>query len=619
MSPSEEMPELPFPGYLRAGTVEELRSRGCLVIRAADRPVAVFDDRGTPRAIDNRCPHLGFPLSRGSIRDGIITCPWHNARFDAASGCTFDLWADDVPAFDVQVRDGVIWVASHPRGADPAAAALLRLREGMEHNLSLICAKAVLALDGHGVAVTDVVREAALFGSEGRDDWSAGLTILTAMANILPALSARSGYLALFSGIRHVASDCDGRPARRERRPLDGSDASLPRLGQWLEYWTLVRHRDAAERTLLTAVERGASPAELAAMVFTAATGRFFADGGHMLDFCNKAFELLDLIGWEQAPRVLPAVVRPLVAARGSEETNAWRYPLDLVPLVHEADGRLVRALQEGQGCDWAGEESLADAILGDSPRQILDAIVEAARDGARPHQLGKALAYAAALRVARFGPTNELSDWIAALHTFTYCNAIHQVLKRFRHEPSLPAPAPPPAPEVGAGADACGGPAVPAAHRIARGVLHGAMAVYLDRFLNVPPTRLPGERESATEVTVEGPEAQLEHLLQLFDARQNGDAPARLVHHYLESGHPAAALIEALATAVVREDADFHTYQMLEASLRQYEEWGDTRPGRNILIALTRYIAAHSPTQRAALQTATTALRLHRGEELHD
>jgi nitrite reductase/ring-hydroxylating ferredoxin subunit len=37
---------------------------------------------------------MGFLLDRGSVEDGVLTCHWHHARFDLASGCTFDLWAD---------------------------------------------------------------------------------------------------------------------------------------------------------------------------------------------------------------------------------------------------------------------------------------------------------------------------------------------------------------------------------------------------------------------------------------------------------------------------------------------------------------------------------------------
>jgi hypothetical protein len=36
-------------------------------------------------------------------------------------------------------------------------------------------------------------------------------------------------------------------------------------------------------------------------------------------------------------------------------------------------------------------------------------------------------------------------------------------------------------------------------------------------------------------------------------------------------------------------------------------------------LIAVARYLAAHSPTERAVLQTADIAQRLMRGGELHE
>ena len=36
------------------------------------------------------CPHEGYPLSQGVVREGVLTCRWHNWKFDAASGeCLF--------------------------------------------------------------------------------------------------------------------------------------------------------------------------------------------------------------------------------------------------------------------------------------------------------------------------------------------------------------------------------------------------------------------------------------------------------------------------------------------------------------------------------------------------
>jgi hypothetical protein len=77
-------------------------------------------------------------------------------------------------------------------------------------------------------------------------------------------------------------------------------------------------------------------------------------------------------------------------------------------------------------------------------------------------------------------------------------------------------------------------------------------------------------------------------------------------------------ALIATLARALLREDAGFHAYQVLDAGVRQFGEWGNTNEGRHILIAVARYLAAHSPTERAELQTADIAQRLMRGGELH-
>ena len=41
---------------------------------------------GTIASVPLVCPHQGLPLSDDPDADGIITCPWHGYRFDAATG-----------------------------------------------------------------------------------------------------------------------------------------------------------------------------------------------------------------------------------------------------------------------------------------------------------------------------------------------------------------------------------------------------------------------------------------------------------------------------------------------------------------------------------------------------
>jgi nitrite reductase/ring-hydroxylating ferredoxin subunit len=318
--------------FVRAGSLEELKAKGRLVAHGPHRPILVVHDKDRIFALDNRCPHMGFPLDRGSVEDGTLTCHWHHARFDLASGCTFDLWADDVPTCPVEVRDGEVWVRpifGHP---DPAAHWCQRLDDGLAHILGLVIAKAVHGQIAAGVPPLDVVRQVTLFGIQNRDSWGVGLTILTALANLLPVLPEEETYLALFHGARRVAADCHGEAPRRRRAAL-ASRPDVATLKRWLRRWTTVRHREAAERTLLTAVAAGASPAALADLLLTANTDRAFADEGHSLDFTNKAFECLDLIGWEHADAVLPTVLGQMVAVR------------------HQAKrARLVRSRRTGYG-----------------------------------------------------------------------------------------------------------------------------------------------------------------------------------------------------------------------------------------------------------------------------
>jgi hypothetical protein len=537
---------------------------------------------------------MGFPLERGSVEDGILTCHWHHARFDLESGCTFDPWADDVPTCPVEIRGGEVWVKTTFGHADPAAHWRRRLADGLAHDLSLVIAKALQGELAAGVPRADIVRQVALFGAQNRDGWATGLTILTALANLLPLLPEEDAYLALFHGARRVAADCDGEAPRRERAPL-GSRPDAATLKGWLRRWTKVRHREAAERTLLTAIAGGAPPALLADILLAAETERAFADSGHSLDFLNKAFECLDLIGWEHAASVLPTLVGQMVAARGAEESTPWRQPVDLVALCEEAASELPALFAAGRGVPgWSDHTRLAEELLGDDPVGIIEALKAAIRAGAAPADLGRSLAYAAALRVARFGNSNEHSDWETAHHVFTYANAVDRMLTRI-------------------------GPAnMDGQFTAMRAVLHGAMANYLARYLNVPPARLPGEGGDDLDGLPADAGMIRAALLDAFDRQRQVDLAAKLVARHLTLGHKPQALIATLAHAVLREDAGFHAYQMLEAGIRQFTAWGNTDEGRRILIAIARYLAAHSPTERAALQTADIAQRLMRGGELH-
>jgi len=572
--------------FVKAARMADLERKGCMVLQVEGHTIALFLHQGSLYAIDNRCPHMGFPLDRGTLQDGVLTCHWHHARFDLASGGTFDPWADDVRSFPVRVEGDEVWIDPSPR-ADEQARQLQRLEDGLQRNIRLVIAKSVIALvekeeNGHGPLQTGLS-----FGARSRrDGWSMGLTILTCAANLLRSLNAHDRARALYHGLSAVAQDCDGQPPRVPMRPLPVLSTGPDPLKRWFRRYIEVRDAEGAERCLISALRGGGDPAQIADLLFAAATDHRYLSTGHVLDFTNKALEALDVVGWQHAEAVLPSLVLNYATADRMEESNAWRHPVDLVAILHAAFERLSDALEAGarRQVVWGGRTALIPVLLGEDPRAIADALLTALREGATLQALGGAVAYAAALRIARFHTANEFGDWDTVLHTFTFANAVFQGLRR--------APSP----------------------ELARGLFDAAMSIYLDRFLNVPVARLPEGGPGPAQDRM-----MLDELLTTFDRRHQVDEAGLLVARYLASGAGAGPLLATLGHALFREDRDFHTIQALEAAFRVYALTEDPAEKAHVLIAAARYLAAHAPTPRAQGQTFQIAYRLHRGERIYE
>jgi nitrite reductase/ring-hydroxylating ferredoxin subunit len=582
--------------YQRIATVAEVTEVGLHTVQLNGHVVVLVHNEGDIYALDNRCPHMGFPLDRGSVQDGILTCHWHHARFDLCTGGSFDLWADDTPNFPVDVRNGDVYVDVTPRH-DPVEHQRKRLAVGLERSLSLVVAKAAITLVDEADDTLTPFGAGLDFGTRYRmEGWGQGLTMLTCFQNLLPSLGREDRARALAHGLAAVAADSAGSSPRFPVTPLPDGSPDLRTLKQWFRRFILVRDAEGAERCIVTALQAGAGPQEMADILFSAATDFRYIDVGHPLDFTNKAFEALDIVGWEQAEAVLTSLVPGYASARRMEESNAWRNPIDLIDLLGEARAQVADALATGmpQRGQWAGRAGLVPVLLSDEPQAIVDALLAALRAGASEVELAAAVTYAAALRIARFHTSNEFGDWDTAMHTFTFANAVHQGLRRLEGYDS------------------------PDEYlQLLRGVFDAAMSIYLDRFLNIPAARLP----AATGTNGTAP--PLPALADLLDQQQQVNAAGNAVGSYLFQSGDAAALRAELGALLLREDRDFHTIQCVEAAFRQHDllsaEPESQEEAVLVLVASARYLGAHAPTMRAQGQTFGIARRLHRNEKLFE
>lgn len=97
-------------------------------------PCVLFrDGQKKARALLDRCPHRGVPLSAGSVTEGALTCPYHGYRFDGEGRCVLlpGLGPDArIPkalcttSLHVLEQDGFVWAEAQRWGSETAPPSL---------------------------------------------------------------------------------------------------------------------------------------------------------------------------------------------------------------------------------------------------------------------------------------------------------------------------------------------------------------------------------------------------------------------------------------------------------------------------------------------------------------
>jgi len=99
--------------WIRTVRCEDVPLREGRPFRIGDRNIAIFNLGDRFAAIDNRCPHMGAPLSDGFLYGPTtVLCPLHAYRIDVDTGlvtsppnpgaCT--------ETFRTRLEDGAVWV-----------------------------------------------------------------------------------------------------------------------------------------------------------------------------------------------------------------------------------------------------------------------------------------------------------------------------------------------------------------------------------------------------------------------------------------------------------------------------------------------------------------------------
>src|SRR5438445_251636 len=127
----------------------------------------------------------------------------------------------------------------------------------------------------------EILRQAALFGTRNRDGWGTGLTVLTALGNVLPMLAEREIYLALFNGAGRGAEESTG-----WRSPMDLVALCQEGAGELADVFTGQPGRPWSDHAVLADGLLGDDPAAIVgALTAAARAGASPADLGRSLAY----------------------------------------------------------------------------------------------------------------------------------------------------------------------------------------------------------------------------------------------------------------------------------------------------------------------------------------------
>jgi nitrite reductase/ring-hydroxylating ferredoxin subunit len=408
-------------------TVEDFGEAPMRLVRVEDRRVLLVRTGEGVFALDHGCPHEGYGLAQGYVSDGLLTCAWHNWKFRVSDG-TCVQGEESVLSHGVEVdSDGRIWVELRAR--DQAQELLLRtasLQRGIEkHYTGQIARDTVRLLRSHADP-GELIRLAVGHGAP-RGEWGWGHSIAVA-ADCLALADEREGderALPIVTAIAGIAEEAFNEPVQPLPQPQAVGDhgATVAAFRRSVEREELV----CAQSIVLGAIESGWEPKKVRSL-FIDAVGAHHLSYGHGAIYTQKAFALLDRLGWASAPTVLPHLVTGLVS--GTRE--------DLLPYMRPFMRRLSAVDLAGL-IDVSTEDvvpqdptrvALRSAMLDSDDRTApLDHAVAALTHGMGVDALLDDVVRVASERMLRYDLRGEddLSDdfnWLDITHALTYASA---------------------------------------------------------------------------------------------------------------------------------------------------------------------------------------------------
>ncbi len=396
-------------------------------------------EHGEVHVVDNRCPHEGYPLAQGKLDGCVLTCAWHNWKFDVRNGQSV-LGGEGVRVYPCRVREGQLEVdLTEPDPQVLIPQYLQSLREGLFKFDNGRVFRDGLRLLRVGMSPRALLLEAIRYDAIHAEY---GTTHVLPMAADACRQFEAFRDIDVMHPIGNVLDLCGESNVRMPPRPVPGvvPNGTRDEFVQAVE----VEDLNKAEGFVRSAILEGKSRLEMDAWLYDACADHFL-DFGHPLIYMVKAQEFFAELP-DVDREVLADIYGALVYSIGVGTRE------DTLPYMRAYFKRLDAVSSELYAA-YAQEKPRPDApfdlerlqhlVLEGSADEACHALFSALRDGVSVERIAAVLVRAASERLFRFNLDIERSldvaeNWLWATHRFTFASAVRNAMVRHPTPKSL-------------------------------------------------------------------------------------------------------------------------------------------------------------------------------------
>ena len=564
------------PDWVKVATLSEVPEGKPKAIKMGEgRSIALFNVDGKIYATDNQCPHMGYPLTRGTIRNGILTCDWHRRSFDLEGGGCFHVECDDLKVFPVDIRGEEIWIEPGDMVYRRAEEHKQLLREGLLSEDRWTMSKAIALLLKGGVAEEEVMGAIlehvarhipSEHGSEGGED----------VSRLINGLRVGSRYEGEDRLIAVTTAACSAAGEARQRLevvPLP-EPVSWEKIERWVRIFSYEGQAGRIERCLYTAYQKGDAD-KLRPLLFECAVEPNFIDNPQIPLYVSYLSEVVDEFGWDRTADLFFYLGAKFV---GHHPADPERYRRDAINLMKEMLPTIENVALERT--NKFNEDAFVEALTSVDLQRSFEEVQAVLVDGVRLDRVITTLVLLAADRMAST-PVNVDAGWWNLTMELNLASSLRSAQKM-------------------------GGSLV-----AAKGLFHVAWQIFANRWINITSRPL-SEPLSEEKLDVANEAEGIKQIIATIESLNVQDVGPQVLG-YLNAGYSGERLIKEIGHSVLWDD----TGSVVLPTLRTvFEEWkhADGHPAQpQLLVGLARYVTdIRSNTDNKS--AATTAMNFAEG-----